>query len=91
MTDEDERRAAAVARLREKRDLATHVVVYLVVNAALVGIWAVTGAGYFWPVWPLLGWGIGIVIHVYTVFIGERPISEASVQREMRRQGGSGA
>jgi fatty acid desaturase len=23
----------------------------------LVAIWAFTGAGYFWPVWPILGWG----------------------------------
>jgi hypothetical protein len=24
----------------------------------LVAIWALTGAGYFWPVWPILGWGL---------------------------------
>jgi fatty acid desaturase len=24
----------------------------------LVAIWALTGAGYFWPVWPLIGWGV---------------------------------
>jgi hypothetical protein len=24
----------------------------------LVAIWALTGAGYFWPVWPILGWGV---------------------------------
>jgi hypothetical protein len=24
----------------------------------LVAIWAMTGAGYFWPVWPILGWGM---------------------------------
>ena len=27
----------------------------------LVAIWALTGAGYFWPIWPMLGWGIGVV------------------------------
>lgn len=25
-------------------------------------IWAVTGAGYFWPIWPIMGWGIGVVV-----------------------------
>ncbi len=34
---------------------------YLAVNVLLIAIWALTGAGYFWPIWPLLGWGIGIV------------------------------
>lgn len=24
-------------------------------------IWAMTGAGYFWPVWPIMGWGIAVV------------------------------
>ncbi len=34
---------------------------YLLVMALLVTIWALTGAGYFWPVWPALGWGIGLM------------------------------
>jgi hypothetical protein len=33
------------------------------VMVLLVVIWAVTGAGYFWPVWPMLGWGIGLFSH----------------------------
>jgi hypothetical protein len=31
----------------------------------LVAIWALTGAGYPWPVWPALGWGIGLVPHAF--------------------------
>ena len=33
-------------------------VTYLAVSALLVAIWALTGAGYFWPIWPILGWGV---------------------------------
>ena len=25
-----------------------------------IAIWAATGMGYFWPMWPILGWGIGV-------------------------------
>ncbi|MEO7589010.1 MAG: DUF1707 domain-containing protein [Arachnia sp.] len=25
-------------------------------------LWAVTGGGYFWPVWPIMGWGLGVAI-----------------------------
>jgi signal transduction histidine kinase len=32
----------------------------LVILAALVVIWAATGAGYFWPMWPALGFAIPI-------------------------------
>lgn len=27
----------------------------------LLVIWAVTGAGYFWPIWPILGWGMFVL------------------------------
>src|SRR3954447_252378 len=40
-----------------------HLTVYLIVNALLIGIWAATGGGYFWPIWPILGWGIGLGCH----------------------------
>ena len=33
---------------------------YLAVMALLWLIWLVTGAGYPWPLWPMLGWGIGV-------------------------------
>jgi hypothetical protein len=31
--------------------------------ALLWVIWLITGAGYPWPVWPMLGWGIGVAGH----------------------------
>jgi uncharacterized protein DUF1707 len=33
----------------------------LATSMLLVAIWALTGMGYFWPVWPILGWGVFIV------------------------------
>jgi hypothetical protein len=36
---------------------------YLAVIALLWVIWLVAGAGYPWPVWPMLGWGIGVAGH----------------------------
>ena len=44
-------------------DFGEHLRVFLAVNALLVAIWALTGAGYFWPVWPFMGWGIAVVLH----------------------------
>jgi hypothetical protein len=38
---------------------------YLLVNALLIAIWAVTGAGYFWPIFPLVGWGIGVARNLF--------------------------
>jgi hypothetical protein len=34
---------------------------YAGVMVLLVVIWAVTGAGYFWPMWPAIGWGLALL------------------------------
>lgn len=81
--DQDLRKDAK-ARLRKRRDLGAHVVSYVVVNAMLIGIWALTGGGYFWPAWVLLGWGIGLIMNVWDVYF-RRPITEADIEREIKR------
>jgi hypothetical protein len=41
-----------------------HATSYLLVMALLVTIWLLTSpGGYFWPVWPMLGWGVGLASH----------------------------
>ena len=81
--DEQELRTLARDRVRKRRDFVAHVVAYVVINAAIVGIWAITGAGYFWPAWVMIGWGIGLVLNAWDVFF-RRPITEADVDREMK-------
>ncbi len=86
MTDYEVRREEAVKSLEERRDFRIHFTVYVIVNAILVAIWALSGAGYFWPVWPLLGWGIGVAFHALSVYT-DRKITEGDIQREMARSG----
>jgi hypothetical protein len=61
----DEPRPAARSRAARSKQRAheAHVRAYLVFCAAMVVLWAVTGLGYFWPVWPIMGWGIGVASH----------------------------
>jgi hypothetical protein len=40
-----------------------HAGAYLWATLAMIAIWAATGTGYFWPIWPILGWGIGVASH----------------------------
>ena len=80
----DDRRREAVERLKQKRDFRTHLSVYVVVNALLVAIWALSGAGYFWPVWPILGWGVGMAFHWWDTYM-QKPITEQQIEREMGR------
>ena len=54
-------RKQARERVEKRRDFKTHVFIYLVVNATLVAIWAIaTPDSMFWPIFPILGWGIGV-------------------------------
>lgn len=55
-----------------------HLIVYVLVISMLVGIWALAGAGHFWPFYPAAGWGIGIGVHFAAV-------TEASRRREQRQ------
>jgi hypothetical protein len=84
MDDHEQRRAAAIARITDKRDFKNHAVVYCAVNTLLVVIWAASGAGYFWPIWPIAGWGIALALHAWRTF-GQQPISEADIIEEIHR------
>lgn len=84
-TPDADLRAAAITRLRKKREFYQHLVAYAVINLSLVAIWLLTTpGGFFWPVFPLLGWGIGIIFHALDTFAPASP-SEKRIQREMRR------
>lgn len=50
-------------------------------------IWAVTGAGFFWPAFPIGAFVLALAIQAWHIY-GEKPISEAEIQEEMRRGGG---
>ena len=85
----DEQREWAIKRIRAKRGFWVHLAVYLAVNTLLVSIWAASSGDYFWPVWPMLGWGIGVVAHAAAVLVGPSKISEERIDRELRGRLGS--
>jgi hypothetical protein len=46
--------------------LRWHLAVFAIVNTGLIAIWMAAGFGYFWPIWPLIGWGMVISAHACT-------------------------
>ena len=85
MINLDDQRQAAIRRLNAKREFRVHLGVFLLVNTMLIVIWAVTGAGYFWPIWPIGGWGIALVLHAFTVY-SQKPVTEEDIRAEIRRE-----
>jgi len=75
-------------QLKKRRDFRGHVLIYVLVNAFLVVIWAITGTdGFFWPLFVIGAWGIGLVMNAWDVY-WRREITEDDIQREIERGGG---
>jgi polyferredoxin len=77
-----ELRERALKRLKKRRDFRAHILVYTLVNAFLVVIWAVTSGGFFWPIFPIVGWGIGVVMNGWDVYFGD-DFSEEDIEKEI--------
>jgi 2TM domain len=90
MTTDTTLRDRAVKRLKKRRDFYGHLLVYALVNGVLVAIWAITSRhGFFWPVFPMLGWGVAVVLNAWDVYRGDA-FSEGQIEREIEhlRHGG---
>lgn len=50
-----------------------HLLAYIIVNAFFWGIWIFDdyryGEHYMWPVWPMMGWGIGLAFHFVGAYV----------------------
>jgi len=75
---------AAIERIEAKRGFRVHATAYVACNLLLIAIWALTSRGYFWPIWPLLGWSIGLGVNYWAVFL-RKPISDDEIRREMEK------
>jgi len=71
-------------QILKRRAFYLHAAVYVAVQVALVGIWALAGGGYPWFVFPILGWGIGLVAHGAAAFLLSHP-DDIVLEREQRR------
>lgn len=82
----DELRNAAVKRIKAKRDFWRMAGVFVIVWAILTAIWAMSGGGYFWPMWAIFGMGIALAFSALAAYgPSSRPPSEQEINDEMRR------
>jgi hypothetical protein len=82
-------RHQAMAQLKRKQEFRAAIAAYVVVNAALWIIWALSDErgdanGIPWPLWVTAFWGLGMVLSAWNVY-GQKPISDAEVDAEVRK------
>ena len=66
--NQEEIHQVARKRVEAKLHFYKHLSVYIAVIFLLFVINYRTSPDYYWFLWPLLGWGIAVVIHAMKVF-----------------------
>lgn len=81
-----ELRKAAEKRIASQRAFFKYLGTWAIVSIILTGIWALSGRGYFWPIWAIGGMAIAALFMALGSF-GPRqgPPSEERIQQEMRK------
>ncbi|GAB3702270.1 DUF1707 domain-containing protein [Mariniluteicoccus flavus] len=77
-----------LARRAKALWFSTGLLPWAVMAVVFVLIWVMTGARYFWPVWPIMGWGIGVVT---TGVLAHRLPAEYLRRKQNRRTACPGA
>ncbi|OLP15999.1 hypothetical protein BST81_23355 [Leptolyngbya sp. 'hensonii'] len=57
-------------RTERQRKFQSHLASYVLVNTFLILLNLVTTPRYFWAIYPLLGWGLGLGFHASSVYLG---------------------
>jgi hypothetical protein len=74
-------REPAAERAQARRDAFALTFAGPLVTAVLLLVWAATGAGYFWPLWPLLGMSIALIVALYRAY---GPVPQAAGAADAR-------
>ncbi len=61
--------AASAVPKNEWKAFFIHLVLYVVVNLALVQINLMSDPQKIWYIWPLIGWGIGLAAHGLALYL----------------------
>lgn len=75
----------ARARVEALRSFYIHLSVYVIVNLFLFLLNISTSPDTLWFYWPLLGWGVGFVLHAVSVF-GPGPLSSTDWEEKKIRE-----
>ena len=81
---DDNARQQAIQRLHQRRGFANYIIGAIVISLFMVVIWALSGRGYFWPVWVMGGFFIGAIFYGVNTLM-HKPLTEDQIQREMQK------
>lgn len=68
MNTEETKYQKAKERVKAIKGFYIHLTVYVVVNLILLSINMIASPDGLWFIWPLMGWGVGVVFHALSAF-----------------------
>lgn len=83
-TEQQTRYQWARKRVEDLKGFYTHLAVYAAVNTFLFLINWISNSGDWWFLYPLIGWGIAIVIHAAVLFGIEGHLGKDWEARKLR-------
>lgn len=77
----------AKKRVEARMGFYIHLAVYLLVNTFLSILNMAFSSDYFWVIWPMIGWGSGLIIHGLRTFVftSESSVKERLIEKEMQK------
>jgi hypothetical protein len=86
MTESGDLRDRAINSLKAKQSFWYSLASWVALSLLFTVIWAVSGMGYFWPIWAIGGIAIGVVFAGIRAFgSGGGGPRESRIQEEMKR------
>jgi len=81
--------ANARMKVEARMSFYTNLVVYLVVITMLTILNLTVAGDYFWAMWPMIGWGSGLIIHGLFTFVFDpgSSLKEHLIEKEMLKGG----
>lgn len=96
-TNENAGRDPELWRIAKKRAaFKYHLLIYFVMNIFFWTIWYISlknnshlpaeNDSFPWPIWPMLGWGIGVVFNYFAAYRSDNQLVEKEYQKLKNKQ-----
>lgn len=85
--DKEQKYKLARKKVEAKIGFYIHAGIFVAVNALLVVINLTTSKEELWFLYPLVGWGIGLLLHAFLVYYGSPTTDwkKSMIEKEMDR------
>lgn len=88
MENKDERDQGLWKIATKRAAFRGHLYSYLVINGFFWVLWYFTDdhQGLPWPIWPMLGWGIGVAFGYFDAFHGDKNSMAEQEYEKLKRE-----